>query len=83
MSVDAAPAPEDLNPLPFEDRRAEMRVNALMDDSPDLDDMPVLNPGGPGRYRVRVGATGRGHNYDGADEEPVEQYLIQVWPEGE
>ncbi len=78
ISVEAEPVPQDLSPVPFEDRRAEMNITSLLSDQPDL---PVLNPGGPGPYRVRVSANRRGHNWDGVDEEPVEEYLIQVWPE--
>jgi len=35
---------------------------------------------GPGTYRLRVHARGRDINYDGAVEEPVEDYLVLGWP---
>lgn len=55
----------------------DMHVRALMDDPPDL---PVLTPAGPGSYRVRVHARGRDIAPDGVAEEPVEDYLLIVWP---
>ncbi|MEU2726066.1 hypothetical protein [Streptomyces smyrnaeus] len=55
----------------------DMHVRALMDDPPDL---PVLAPAGPGSYRVRVHARGRDIAPDGVAEEPVEDYLLIVWP---
>ncbi len=48
-----------------------------MDDPPDL---PVLTPAGPGSYRVRVHARGRDTAPDGVAEEPLEDYLLTVWP---
>ncbi|QZY20236.1 hypothetical protein [Streptomyces decoyicus] len=42
---------------------------------------PALNPQGPGWYRMRVHASGRSINPDGVSEEPVEDYLIAVWPQ--
>lgn len=55
----------------------DMRVAALMDDRPEL---PVLTPFGPGHYRIRVHARGRDHAYDAHVTEPLEDYLLQVWP---
>lgn len=55
----------------------QMRVAAMMDDPPDL---PMLTPFGPGRYRVRVHARGRDRAYDGVAFEPLEDYLLQIWP---
>ena len=43
-------------------------------------DIPPLTEHGPGRYRVRVHATGRDRKFDLAVSEAVERYLIQVWP---
>ncbi len=42
----------------------------------------VPNPAfdGPGAYRIRVHAVGRDTNPDGVAEEPLERYLLQVWP---
>lgn len=41
---------------------------------------PVLTPAGAGDYRVRVHARGRDTDIDGTAFEPVEDYLVQVWP---
>lgn len=47
----------------------------------DVDDpFPVLNPEGAGDHRLRVHARGRDHNIDGVDFEPVEEYLLVMWP---
>ncbi|MEU6606543.1 hypothetical protein ABZ922_16020 [Streptomyces shenzhenensis] len=54
-----------------------MRVTSLMDDPPEL---PTLTPFGPGAYRVRVHARGRERAYDAHVSEPVEDYLLQIWP---
>lgn len=35
----------------------------------------------PGWYRMRVHASGRSANPDGVSDEPVEDYLIAVWPQ--
>ncbi|WP_149360345.1 hypothetical protein [Lolliginicoccus suaedae] len=42
----------------------------------------TLTPAGSHRYGVRVHANGKGTYYDGPlfEEDPVEQYLIQLWP---
>lgn len=56
----------------------EVRVTAL-DEEPK--DTPTLTPAGPGVYRARVHAWGRGANPDGVDFEPHERYFIEVWPE--
>ncbi|MET9296466.1 hypothetical protein [Streptomyces sp. NPDC003077] len=45
------------------------------------DDLPVLNPHGPGWYRMRVHARGRAANPDGVGEEPLEYYLVAIWPQ--
>ncbi len=42
--------------------------------------LPVLSKAGPGWYRLRAHARGRDTAYDAVSEEPVEDYLIQVWP---
>jgi hypothetical protein len=54
-----------------------MRVTPLMDDPPDL---PLLTPFGPGHYRVRVHARGRDRADDAHVSEPLEDYLLQIWP---
>ncbi|MGW4550241.1 hypothetical protein ACWEN4_28430 [Streptomyces violaceorubidus] len=55
----------------------DMRVTALMNDRPEL---PTLTPFGPAHYRIRVHARGRDHADDAHVTEPVEDYLLQVWP---
>ncbi|MCX5052081.1 MULTISPECIES: hypothetical protein [unclassified Streptomyces] len=42
--------------------------------------LPVLSSSGAGEYRVRVHAKGRADAFDQSHEEPVEAYLLQVWP---
>jgi hypothetical protein len=60
------------------DAPARCGISVLMDDVPP--DLPVLNPSGPGLHRVRVHARGRDTDVDGTVFEPVENYLIQMWP---
>ncbi|MEU8780462.1 hypothetical protein [Streptomyces sp. NPDC048637] len=57
----------------------DLYINSGYDITPD--DLPVLNPQGPGWYRMRVHASGRSVNLDGVSDEPVEDYLIAVWPQ--
>ncbi|MER5449256.1 hypothetical protein ABT065_27070 [Streptomyces sp. NPDC002764] len=55
----------------------------LLVESLDLgpaEELPNLATGGPGWYRLRVHAHGRGTNPDGTDSEPVERYLLTAWP---
>ncbi|WP_285106392.1 hypothetical protein [Promicromonospora sp. MEB111] len=40
-----------------------------------------INPAGPGWYRVRVHASGRDNSPDLVVTSPVEQYLVQAWPQ--
>lgn len=56
---------------------ATLLVGSLMNFGPEF---PPLNPQGPGDYRIRLHVNHRGHNWDGVDFEPVEEYLIQAWP---
>lgn len=42
--------------------------------------LPVLSTAGPGRYRIRAHARGRDTAYDMVREDPVEDYLLVVWP---
>jgi hypothetical protein len=44
------------------------------------DDLPVLTPAGPGPYRVRLHARGRDTAVDLVAFEPVEDYLVAIWP---
>ncbi|WP_336049493.1 hypothetical protein [Streptomyces sp. CA2R101] len=57
----------------------DLRINSGYDITPD--DLPALSPQGPGWYRMRVHASGRSINPDGVSDEPVEDYLIAVWPQ--
>ncbi|MFC9227795.1 hypothetical protein ACFTZI_02295 [Streptomyces decoyicus] len=52
----------------------DLRINSGYDITPD--DLLLLNPQGPGWYRMRVQSTGRSINPDGVSDEPVEDYLI-------
>ncbi|MGW2254746.1 hypothetical protein ACWCXH_31825 [Kitasatospora sp. NPDC001660] len=44
--------------------------------------LPNLSASGPGWYRIRVCARGRDTAFDQVCEEPVEDYVIAVWPQG-
>ncbi|WP_157167315.1 hypothetical protein [Streptomyces typhae] len=44
--------------------------------------LPALSTQGSGPYRVRVHARGRAGAPSQADGDPVEDYLLQVWPAG-
>jgi len=41
---------------------------------------PPVTPPGPGRYGLSVSCRGRGVAFDETVSEPVEDYLIRVWP---
>lgn len=56
----------------------ELRIGDL--DYLGSKDYPVLSPGGPGSYRVRVQAVGRDYNPDESVPQSRERYLISVWP---
>jgi len=56
----------------------QLKPAAPMDDG--ADPFPVLTLAGPGDYRIRIHARGRDTDFDGAVDEPVEQYRIVVWP---
>jgi len=43
-------------------------------------ELPELTPQGPGTYRLRVHVRGRDTAVDLVAEEPVEEYLLSVWP---
>ncbi|WP_175647249.1 hypothetical protein [Streptomyces cyaneochromogenes] len=58
----------------------------LLVESLDLgpaEDLPNLATTGPGWYRIRVHAHGRGTNPDGTDSDPIERYQLTVWPSAE
>jgi hypothetical protein len=42
--------------------------------------LPLLSAAGPGWYRLRVHARGRQTNPDGVQNQPVEDYLLSIWP---
>jgi hypothetical protein len=55
----------------------------LLVESLDLgpaEELPNLAAADPGWYRLRVHAHGRGTNPDGTDSDPLERYLLTVWP---
>ncbi len=84
VSVEAVPSTQAYGTVwPLEARRAEMSVVSMGNGIVGLEDLPVLNPGGPGPYRVRISARNRKIIREAGmeDEEPTETYLIQVWPE--
>lgn len=68
---------EDAVEVTLEATKGHMVVAAVMDDAPEF---PTLTPFGPGYYRARVHARGRDAAPDGVVFEPVEDYLVQVWP---
>lgn len=51
------------------------------DPGPDLPTAAAFTPHAAGPHRVRVSARGRLLAFDEALVEPVEEYLVQVWPE--
>ncbi|WP_030570847.1 hypothetical protein [Streptomyces aureocirculatus] len=54
-----------------------LRAHSLEDSS--FPELPVLSTHGRGPYRLRVHARGRANQ---AAEDPVEDYLLQIWPAG-
>jgi hypothetical protein len=58
----------------------EVAVRPLVTYSPGISELPVLSTRGAGLYRVRVHARGRDLQTDIVAFEPIEDYLIQVWP---
>ncbi|WP_162597004.1 hypothetical protein [Streptomyces sp. NEAU-S7GS2] len=82
--LDAAPSVEaadweEIVEISVRSVAGDLCINSGYDITPD--DLPALNPQGPGWYRMRVHASGRSINPDGVSEEPVEDYLIAVWPQ--
>jgi hypothetical protein len=55
-----------------------VRITGLMADPPVA--FPVLTADGPGPYRIRVHARGRDTAPDLAVSDPVEDYLLVIWP---
>lgn len=60
--------------------RGRLRVEGL--EHGTVGDLPVLSAQGSGSYRLRVHARGRAIAPDQAEDDPVEDYLLQVWPAG-
>jgi hypothetical protein len=42
--------------------------------------LPILSSAGPGWYRVRAYVRGRDTHYDAVQLDPVEDYLLHIWP---
>jgi hypothetical protein len=65
---------------------AEVPVRWLTDvmeiggEGTSLDEEPMLPIPGPGDYRIRVSGKNRDYDDPRAESDPVEEYLIQVWP---
>ncbi|MEZ3179486.1 hypothetical protein KYY02_12555 [Streptomyces pimonensis] len=55
-----------------------LRVESL--EQGPVDGLAHLSPAGPGWYRLRVHARGRGILPDKTSSEPVEDYLVMTWP---
>ncbi|WP_157856017.1 hypothetical protein [Streptomyces aureocirculatus] len=57
-----------------------LRAHSLEDSQ--FSELPVLSTQGGGPYRVRVHTRGRGNAPSQTEDDPVEDYLLQVWPAG-
>ncbi|MFF4061348.1 hypothetical protein ACFYZ8_35700 [Streptomyces sp. NPDC001668] len=57
----------------------DLKVESL-ERGPDTQSVQFLSPSGPAWYRLRVHARGREIHRDGVRMEPVEDYLLIVWP---
>lgn len=81
--LDTAPDSVDLDgwdevaEVSLESEYGELIVHGIMEDPPDF---PELAHTGPGTYRVRVHARGRDIAPHLNVQEPVENYLLSVWP---
>ncbi|MFF9431268.1 hypothetical protein [Streptomyces sp. NPDC014746] len=80
---------EDAAELDYTSTTERAHRAACMGPDEESDDMEVYNIdlafAGPGDYRIRLHARGRGINPDGVQEEsePIaEHYLLQVWSAG-
>ncbi|MET8757519.1 hypothetical protein [Lentzea sp. NPDC004782] len=65
----------------IESTEGRIVVTGMHADAPD--NLPVLTPDGEGWYRLRIHARGRDTAVDLSPPQPVEDYLIQVWPTAE
>ncbi|GGV43470.1 hypothetical protein GCM10010182_80150 [Actinomadura cremea] len=70
---------EEVVEISFDATVGQVRVESV-DDATPAPAFPVLTPHGPGHYRIRVHARGRHIAFDKAVSEPVEDYLLQIWP---
>ncbi|REF00715.1 hypothetical protein [Thermomonospora umbrina] len=69
---------DEIVELTVETTHDRMVVAALGADLPAP--LPLLTPSGAGTHRVRAYARGRDSAIDASVFEPVESYLIQIWP---
>lgn len=59
----------------------DVNVLSFWDDEPEAPSIRAVTSPGRSRYRVRICARGRDTHFDGfLDGDPVEDYLIQLWP---
>ncbi|MEV4604983.1 hypothetical protein AB0K15_47525 [Amycolatopsis sp. NPDC049253] len=81
--LDTAPDSVDLDgwdevaEISVESEYGELIVHGIMDDPPGF---PELAQAGPGTYRIRLHARGRDIAPHLNVQEPVENYLLSVWP---
>jgi hypothetical protein len=59
---------------PLGDLRVESYENG------PVPELPLLSPNGPGSYRLRAHVRGRDTDYDAVRNDPVEDYLLVIWP---
>ncbi len=71
---------DEVAEISFTTRGGNARVTSAGLAYRDPGPLPVVTPHGPGAYRARVHARGRDRHYDGAAEQPYEDYLIVTWP---
>lgn len=82
MAPPAAPEPwEDVVEVSMHAPHGQVRVTGIGLDAPDS--FPLLTPAGPGHYRVRAHVRGRDIATDLSRSTPVEDYLVQIWPDRE
>ncbi|WP_157621669.1 hypothetical protein [Saccharothrix sp. NRRL B-16348] len=72
---------EEVVEVSFEAPHGNVVVTGIEADA--FGSFPVLTPYGPGWYRVRLHARGRDTAVDLVASEPVEHYLVHIWPESE
>jgi hypothetical protein len=69
---------DDVAEVSIHTSTGQLRIGCLGKDP--VEPFPLLTPGEAGDYRIRVHTRGRDTDIDGVAFEPVEDYLIQVWP---